>query len=60
MEATVNTSNNVKLMRKIREKSSLELMNMTFEEQKAHMKSFIEKQKKQRQLHTTKYKHNKG
>ena len=48
MEATVNKSNIVKLMREIREKLSLEIMNMSFEEQKKYLKNQIKEQKERR------------
>ena len=48
MEATINKSNIVKLMREIREQFSLEIMNMSFEEQKLFLKNTLKEQKDKR------------
>ncbi|MGB1283121.1 MAG: hypothetical protein ACPG44_01505 [Polaribacter sp.] len=48
MEVTVNKSNIVGLMREIREKLSLDLMNMSFEEQKEYLSTQIKLRKEKR------------
>lgn len=48
METTVNKPNVVKLMREIRDQFSLDIMNMTFEEQKAYIKMRLKNQKEKR------------
>lgn len=48
MEAVINKQNVVKLMREIRDQFSLEILNMTFEEQKAYIKKMLKEQKAKR------------
>ena len=48
MEAVINKPNVVKLMREIRDQFSLDIMNMSFEEQKAYIKKMLKEQKEKR------------
>ena len=48
METVINKPNIVKLMREIRDQFSLEILNMSFEEQKVYIKKRLEEQKKKR------------
>lgn len=59
MEATVSKSNIVKLMREIREKLSLDIMDMNFEEQKAYIKNSLKEQKEKRKTAHNKAVHKK-
>jgi len=54
MEAVINKPNVVKLMREIRDQFSLDIMNMSFEEQKAYIKKMLKEQKAKRKAHNTK------
>jgi len=55
MEAVINKPNVVKLMREIRDQFSLDIMNMSFEEQKAYIKKMLKEQKeKRKKAHNTK------
>ena len=48
MEAIINKPNVVKLMREIRDQFSLDIMNMSFEEQKTYTKKMLQEQKEKR------------
>ena len=48
MEATINKPDVVKLMREIRDQFSLDIMNMSFEEQKSYLKKRILELKRKR------------
>lgn len=48
METVINKPNVVKLMREIRDQFSLDIMNMSFEEQKAYIKKMLKEQKEKR------------
>jgi len=55
MEAVINKMNVVKLMREIRDQFSLDIMNMSFEEQKVYIKKMLKEQKeKRKKLSSTK------
>ena len=48
MEAIINKPNVVKLMREIHDQFSLDIMNISFEEQKAYIKKMLDEQKGKR------------
>lgn len=54
MEATINKPDVVKLMREIREQFSLDIMNMSFGEQKAYLKKRLDELKRKRKKPITK------
>ena len=50
MEAIINKPDVVKLMREIRDKLNLDIMNMSFEEQKAYLKKRLEELKRKKPI----------
>lgn len=48
MEVAINKPNIVKLMREIRNQFSLDIMDMSFEEQKTYIKKMLKEQKEKR------------
>ncbi|RLD77325.1 MAG: hypothetical protein DRJ10_12140 [Bacteroidetes bacterium] len=54
METTINKTDIVKLMREIRDQFSLDIMNMSFGEQKAYLKKHLEELKNKRKKIITK------
>ena len=48
MNTTINKPNVVKLMPEIRDQFSLDIMNMSFEEQKLYVKNHFKEQKNKR------------
>jgi len=54
MEAIINKPDVVKLMREIREQFSLDIMNMSFGEQKAYLKKRLDELKRKRKKPITK------
>lgn len=48
MEVAINKPNIVKLMREIRNQISLDIMDMSFEEQKTYIKKMLKEQKEKR------------